>query len=415
MKELDVTSAADITPVTTITDTEAQIDMVRLRSYRLQRLRQQLVNFDVAGCVLFSPLSIRYATGVRNCALFHTHIVSGYLFVPAVGPVILFDAAPGQRTAAGLETVDECRDALPLNFMSSGSRMDDWARRWAAEMADLIEQHGGGNRRLAVERAGTRATLALAASNVDVVDGMDVIESARKIKGPEEIMCINYAIAVAEAGMWHMRDALEPGKTELQVWNLLWQANIKHGGDWLECRLFSSGDRINPWQQEASHRLIRPNELVAFDTDMIGPFGYAADVSRTFFSGPGKPNAYQKELYQRAHEEVHQNLGLMRPGMSFKEITEKAYSQPERFVANRYPVLAHGVGMCDEWPAILYPQDYPEYGYDGVLEPGMVMSVESYVGEVGGPEGVKLEQQIVITEDGHKLLCKFPFEEELLA
>ena len=82
MKELDVTSAADITPVTTITDTEAQIDMVRLRSYRLQRLRQQLVNFDVAGCVLFSPLSIRYATGVRNCALFHTHIVSSYLFVP---------------------------------------------------------------------------------------------------------------------------------------------------------------------------------------------------------------------------------------------------------------------------------------------------------------------------------------------
>ena len=187
------------------------------------------------------------------------------------------------------------------------------------------------------------------------------------------------------------------------------------GGDRLECRLFSSGDRINPWQQEASHRLIRPNELVAFDTDMIGPFGYAADVSRTFFSGPGKPNTYQKELYQRAHEEVHQNLGLMRPGMSFKEITEKAYRQPERFVANRYPVLAHGVGMCDEWPAILYPQDYPECGYDGVLEPGMVMSVESYVGEVGGPEGVKLEQQIVITEDGHKLLCKFPFEEELLA
>ena len=74
-----------------------------------------------------------------------------------------------------------------------------------------------------------------------------------------------------------------------------------------------------------------------------------------------------------------------------------------------------GVGMCDEWPAIFYPQDYPAYGYDGALEPGMVMSVESYVGEVGGPEGVKLEQQIMITEDGHKLLCKFPFEEELLA
>lgn len=415
MKELDIATAAAITPVTTLTDTEAQLDMVRLRSYRLRRLREQLVNFDVAACVLFSPLSIRYATGVRNCALFQTHIVSGYLFVPVEGPVILFDAAPGQRTGAGLETVDECRDALPLNFMYGSSRMDEWAQRWAKEMADLIDQYGAGNRRLAVERAGTAATLALAATNVDVVDGMNVIESARKIKGAEEIMCINYAIAVAEAGMWRMREALAPGKTEVQVWSLLWQTNIEHGGDWLECRLFSAGDRVNPWQQEASHRLIRPNELVAFDTDMIGPFGYAADVSRTFFSGPGKPSTYQKELYQRAHEEVHQNLRLMRPGMGFREITEKSYRQPDRFIANRYPVLAHGVGMCDEWPAIFYPQDYPAYGYDGVLEPGMVISVESYVGEAGGAEGVKLEQQIVITEDSHIVLCKFPFEEALLA
>jgi hypothetical protein len=62
----------------------------------------------------------------------------------------------------------------------------------------------------------------------------------------------------------------------------------------------------------------------------------------------------------------------MRPGMSFREITDKAYRQPERFIANRYPVLAHGVGMSDEWPTILYPQDYPECGYDGVLGYGDV-------------------------------------------
>ena len=304
MKELDVATAAEITPVVTKTDTEIQIDMARLRAYRLKRVREQLLYFDVAACVLFSPLSIRYASGVRNCALFQTHIVSGYLFVPAEGPVILFDAAPGQRTARGLETVDEVREAMPLNFMYAGSRMTEWAQRWGAEMADLVEQHGGGNRRLAVERAGTQTTLALAANSVEVTDGMDVIESARKIKSPEEIMCINYAIAVAETGMWRIHNALEPGKTELQLWSLLWQTNIEHGGDWLECRLFSSGDRINPWQQEASHRLIRPNELVAFDTDMIGPFGYAADISRTFFSGPGRPSDYQKDLYRRAYEEV---------------------------------------------------------------------------------------------------------------
>ena len=69
--------------------------------------------------------------------------------------------------------------------------------------------------------------------------------------------------------------------------------------------------------------------------------------------------------------------------------------------------------MSDEWPAIYYPQD-EAFIYDGELAPGMTMSVESYVGEVGGREGVKLEQQILITEDGHELLARFPFEDELL-
>jgi Xaa-Pro aminopeptidase len=224
---------------------------------------------------------------------------------------------------------------------------------------------------------------------------------------------MNAAIAAAEDGMWRMREALEPGMSEVELWSHLWSANIEAGGDWIECRLLASGDRTNPWQQEASSRKIRPNELVCFDTDMIGPFGYCADISRAYFSGPGKPSDEQRELYSRAFEEVHSNLELMKPGASFRELTERSFRQPERFQEQHYPVLAHGVGMSDEWPAIYYPQD-EAFIYDGALAPGMTLSVESYVGEVGGREGVKLEQQILITEDGHELLVRFPFEDDLL-
>ena len=103
----------------------------------------------------------------------------------------------------------------------------------------------------------------------------------------------------------------------------------------------------------------------------------------------------------------------MRPGISFRELTEQAFRQSPEYREQHYPVLAHGVGMSDEWPCIFYPQD-EAFIYDGQLEAGMVLSVESYVGAVGGPEGVKLEQQILITEDGYELLSKFPFEEDLL-
>ena len=104
----------------------------------------------------------------------------------------------------------------------------------------------------------------------------------------------------------------------------------------------ASGDRTNPWQQEAGSRRIRPGDLVGFDTDMVGPFGYFADISRTFFCGPGKPSDHQKELYQRAYEEITFNMELMQPGMGFREVTEKAFRQPERFRRQHYPALAHG-------------------------------------------------------------------------
>ena len=414
MRPTSLETAARTTPLTSLTDTEAMIDLEAMRHYRLGRLREQLKARDIGACVLLSPYSIRYATGVRNCAIFQTHILAGYLFVPAEGPVIYFDSDPGRSTAAQLGTVDEISgEVMPLSYMFASDRLDEWTRAWAEQIADLLDRHGGGNRRLAVERAATMAPAAFDGLNVDVLDAAPAIERARVIKSPEEILCMNVAISAAETGMWRMREALRPGITEIALWSLLWAANIEAGGDWIECRLFASGDRTNPWQQEASSRVVRAGDLLAFDTDMAGPFGYAVDVSRTFHCGPGAPTAYQKELYRRAYEEVHANLDLMKPGAGFMELTEKSFRQPEKFRAQRYPVLAHGVGMSDEWPCIFYPEDR-RFAYDGELQPGMVMSVESYVGEVGGPEGVKLEQQIVITEDGHIVLSRFPFEDALL-
>ena len=84
---------------------------------------------------------------------------------------------------------------------------------------------------------------------------------------------------------------------------------------------------------------------------------------------------------------------------------------PDEFLANRYGVIAHGVGLCDEWPAIYNAMDYDQNGYDGHLEPGMVVCVEALIGSEGGRESVKLEQQILITEDGYERLDNYPMDE----
>jgi Xaa-Pro aminopeptidase len=107
-------------------------------------------------------------------------------------------------------------------------------------------------------------------------------------------------------------------------------------------------------------------------------------------------------------------MQLLRAGTSFRDYSDQAWKIPERFVANRYFVSAHGCGMTGEYPYLYHAMDFDESGYDGVLEPGMTLCVESYIGEDGGDEGVKLEQQLLITEDEPELLSMFPFEAALL-
>jgi Xaa-Pro aminopeptidase len=211
-----------------------------------------------------------------------------------------------------------------------------------------------------------------------------------------------------------MREALRPGLTENELWSVLHQTNIAHGGEWIETRLLSSGPRTNPWMQECGHRTIEPGDLVAFDTDMIGPHGYCAEISRTYLCGPNEPTPEQRRLYRMSFEQLAHNRGLLRPGRTLRDVVEDEWAIPEEFSPYRYG-LAHGVGLKDEYPFVPNREDIDRLSDpDQEIEPGMVFSVESYIGTVGGSEGVKLEDQLLITDDGPELLSRFPFEAALL-
>jgi hypothetical protein len=100
-----------------------------------------------------------------------------------------------------------------------------------------------------------------------------------------------------------------------------------------------------------------------------------------------------------------------RPGASFEELGRKLGPRlPAEFHALRYPFIAHGTGMVDEYPCVKLDDHH-----EGELEVGMVMSVEAYVGAVGGSQGVKLEEQIVIGDDGPEIISESPYDERLLA
>ena len=198
-----------------------------------------------------------------------------------------------------------------------------------------------------------------------------------------------------------------------RVLSQLHHGNIAGGGEWIETRLLSSGPRTNPWFRESSMRVIERGDMVSFDTDLVGPYGYCCDISRSWVCD-ASPSDEQRRIYADAYAHIQHNKALLKPGLSFRELTEQLRPLGEEFVDGRYGVAMHGVGLCDEYPAIRYPQDWDAEGYDGVFKEGMVMCVEALSAPAGGREAVKLEEQVLITVDGCEQLSSYPMEESWL-
>jgi len=394
------------------------IDHVAVRAYRLGRIRGEMRRRGIQALLLFDAVNIRYATGSRNMQVFSSRNPARYLLLAADGPAILYEFTGCMHLADGLETIDEVRPAITASFVAAGEdiaeRERHWARATAADIRDIV----GADATVGIERVNAGAARALAGEGFDLVDAQAPVERARAIKSADEIDCVKASLRATERAVAALRSAIRPGISEVELWSRLHASVIAQNGDYCETRLLSSGPRTNPWFQEAGTRIVGAGELIALDTDVVGCHGYYSDFSRTFHSGPGAPTAAQRDLYKTAYEQVHHNMDIIGPGVTFREYSERAWNIPKKYHANPYYLSAHGVGMTGEYPYLYHHADYPEAGYDGVIEPGMTLCVESYIGAEGRAasdvEGVKLEQQILVTDDGIELLSRFPFEDDLL-
>ena len=391
------------------------IDLAAVRLYRQGRVRGEMEKRGIDAVLLSDPVNIRYATGTRNMQVFSQRNGPARYLLLTASRSILFEFTGCEHLAKGFETVDEVRPALTASFVAAGPDIADRERRWAREMADLVRELSGPGATLGMERMNAGAAIALQAEGLRLVDAQEPVEMARAIKSAEEMKCVNASLRATEVAVAKLRDAIRPGLTETELWAVLHKSVIEQNGDYCETRLLNAGQRTNPWFQETAHHVIGENELIALDTDVVGCHGYYSDFSRTFHAGPGMPTPAQRELYRIAFEQVHHNMAILKPGMTFRDYADRAWDIPEKYHANRYYLSAHGCGMTGEYPYLYHRADFPDAGYDGIIEAGMTLCVESYIGEEGGREGVKLEQQVLVTDTGIELLSRFPFEESLLS
>ena len=385
---------------------EDEIDFDKLRSYRLDRVRNELKKNNIEACILFDPVNVRYALDTVNMSVYNMHNLTRYCFIPVDGPTILYEYFNCEILSKGLDLIDEIRPAITWDYFSNGDQSELQLKKWVNEVNDLSNTYFK-SKKIAIDVINGPAVNELNKKGIKVLEAKKILEQARVIKSSEEIKCMRAALDVADIGIIKMRDYLKSGITEDELWSILHKTNIENGGEWIECRILSSGSRTNPWMQESSNKIIQDGEIVSFDTDMVGPYGYCADISRAFVCG-NKFNENQKKLYQTAVEQIDYNSRLIKAGLTFKEFTEKAWILPEKYYGNRYSVMLHGIGLCDEWPAIRYPTDGGERG--GTFQKNMTITLESYIGEVGGNEGVKLEQQYLVGENGLELMSHHPLE-----
>jgi Xaa-Pro aminopeptidase len=390
------------------------IDLSAVRLYRLAQVRSEMAKYGVDAVILSDPINIRYATGTRNMQVFsQRNAPSRYLLLTA-DRSILFEFTGCLHLADGFETVDEVRPSKTASFVAAGPDIARREKAWAADMADLIGELVGKGATVGLERLNAGTAIALQAQGLNIVDAQQPVEMARAIKSAEELNCVASSLRATEIGVGKLRDAIRPGLTENQLWSVLHKSVIEQNGDYCETRLLNAGQRSNPWFQECSSNVISENELIALDTDVVGCHGYYSDFSRTFHAGPGKPSLAQREMYKVAYEQVQHNMGILKPGLTFRDYADQAWDIPDKYHANRYYLSAHGVGMTGEYPYLYHRGDFPDAGYDGLIEPGMTICVESYIGAQGGVEGVKLEEQVLITETGIEVMSQFPLEDALL-
>ncbi len=374
---------------------------------RLGRLRTELERRGYDAGLFYDPINVRYATGVANMQVYTLHNPCRYVFVATDGPTVLFDFKGCEHLSQDAAAVDETRDAVSWYHFVAGARGPELLERWAIELASLA---GGRGSRVAVDRLDPPGVDALRRHGISIGDGQAVADRARVIKTAEEITAIRQAVKAADAAVASMVEAIRPGRSEQEIWAELHRAAIAGGAEWFETRLLTSGPRTNPWYQQAGERRVELGDLVALDTDMIGLNGYSVDISRTWVAGP-TASGHQKRLHEAAAQQVRLNISLLQPGASFAEISANATLPSVELHSSTNACVAHGIGLCNEYPLIVNKDHFAQSGYDGELEEGTVMCVESLVAPPGGREAVKLEEQILVTAAGPEVLSATPLAE----
>ena len=166
---------------------EDEIDFNKLRSYRLDRVKKELEKKNLEACILFDPVNVRYALDTVNMSIYNMHNLTRYCFVPVNGPVVLYEYFNCEKFSKHLNLIDEIRPAITWDYFSNGDQADIQLKKWINEISDLSNSYFK-SKKIAIDVLNGPAVSALNKIGIEVVDVKLILEQARAIKSPEELI-----------------------------------------------------------------------------------------------------------------------------------------------------------------------------------------------------------------------------------
>jgi len=392
-------------------DWEERVDFRRLHEYRLGRARQAIAEAGLGGVLVFDMNNIRYLTSTTIGEWARDKVARFALLTPTGDP-ILWDfgsAAKAHRLHAPWLKPENSRagmTGLRGSVAPAAGLSDDVART----VKELMREAGVAGAPLGVDIAELPMIFALQGCGVMVVDGQQAMLDARQIKSPDEIVLLSMSAALVDGVYQTIYEALKPGIRENELVALANKQLYDMGSDDVEAINAVSGERCSPHPHVFSDRLIRPGDQAFFD--IIQSYnGYRTCYYRTF--NVGRATQSQRDAYKKAREWIDAGIDMVKPGLTTDQIA-RAWPKAQDFGFDSEMEafglqFGHGLGLALHERPIISRLNSLEHPVE--LQAGMVFALETYCPATDGYSAARIEEEVVVTDKGCRVITLFPAEE----
>jgi Xaa-Pro dipeptidase len=392
-------------------DFEQRVDFARLREYRLGRAMAALEASDLGALLVYDNNNIRYLTGVAIGEWTRDKLCR-YALYTRTGELFLWDfgsAAVHHRMYCPWLKPEHCI-ASYTTMRGATAPEAHLPERAVTEIKGILADAGVAGMPVGVDFAELSMLFELQRQGVDVRDGQQVMLDARQLKSADEIALLTTAAAMVDGVYQEITDELKPGVRENEIVALANKRLYEMGSDDVESINAVSGERCNPHPHNFSDRMIRPGEQAFFDI-MHSFNGYRTCYYRTF--SVGSSTQAQRDAYARASEWMEAAITAIKPGVSTDQVARhwpvaQEFGLPDEKTAFGLQ-FGHGLGLAlHERPIIsrLSSLDAPME-----IQKGMVFAVETYCPASDGVSAARLEEEVVVVDDGVEIITRFPSKE----